>query len=46
LHTLDNRDRARLLATQSPHADDWLFATAITAISLRMSIETIRVAVD
>jgi hypothetical protein len=45
LHALDNKDKARLLATQAPHSSDWLFATPITAIGLRMSNETIRVAV-
>ena len=45
LHALDHRDKARLLATQGPHSGDWLFATPITAIGLRMSNETIRVAV-
>jgi len=45
LHSLDHRDKARLLATQAPHSGDWLFATPITAIGLRMSNETIRVAV-
>ena len=45
LNALDNKDKARLLAIQAPHSGDWLFATPITAIGLRMSNETIRVAV-
>jgi len=45
LHALDNRDKARLLAARAPHAGDRLFATPITAIGLRMSNETIRLAV-
>jgi hypothetical protein len=45
LNALDDKDKARLLATQAPHSGDWLFATPITAIGLRMSNETIRVAV-
>jgi len=44
-HTFDNSDKARLLAAQAPHSGDWLFATPITAIGLRMSNETIRLAV-
>jgi len=39
LHTLD---KAGLLAAQAPHSGDWLFATPITAIGLRMSNETNR----
>ena len=45
LNALDDKDKARLLATQAPHSGDWLFATPITAIGLRMSNETIRVAI-
>ena len=45
LNAVDNKDKARLLATQAPHSGDWLVATPITAIGLRMSNETIRVAV-
>ena len=41
-----NKDKARLLASQVPHSGDWLFATPVTAIGLRMSNEAIRVAVD
>ena len=45
LHAVDIKDKARLLATQAPHSGDWLFATPVTAIGLKMSNETIRVAV-
>ena len=46
-NALSNKDKARLLASQAPyaHSGDWLFATPITAIGLRMSNEVIRVAV-
>ena len=42
LCALNRRDKARLLATQAPHSGDWLFASPITAIGLRISNETIR----
>jgi len=45
LHALDNKNKTRLLAAQAPHSGAWLFATPITAIGLRMSNETIRLAV-
>ena len=36
-NALSNKNKARLLASQAPHSGDWLFATPITAIGLRMS---------
>ena len=38
-------DRARLLASRSPHSGDWLLAPPVTALGLRLSDEEIRVAV-
>ena len=38
-------DKARILTTKATHAGDWLNAPPITSIGLRMSNETIRVAV-
>ena len=38
-------DTARLKAIAAPHAGDWLNATPITAVGLRLSDEPIRVAV-
>ena len=38
-------DRARLLATASPHSGDWLHAPPITAVGLRLSDEAVRIAV-
>ena len=38
-------DKARLLASKSPHSSDWLCALPITACSLRLSDEAIRVIV-
>jgi len=38
-------DKARLLAVSSPHAGDWLHAPPKTAVGLRLSDETFRVAV-
>ena len=38
-------DKARLLASASPHSDGWLHAPPITAVGLRLSDEAIRVAV-
>ena len=37
-------DKARLRAVCAPHAGNWLLAPPITAMGLRMSYETIRVA--
>jgi len=41
----DAVSRARFLAAQSTHAGDWVHAPPITAVGLRQSNETIRVAV-
>ena len=41
----DQRDRARLLASQAPHSADWLFALPITSVGLRLSNEAVRIAV-
>ena len=38
-------DKARILASKAAHTGDWLNAPPITSIGLRMSNETIRVAV-
>ena len=38
-------DKARLLASASPHSDGWLHAPPITAVGLRLSDEAVRVAV-
>ena len=38
-------DNARILASKAAHTGDWLNASPITSIGLRMSNETIRVAV-
>ena len=38
-------DRARLLASQAPHAGDWLLAPPVTALGLRLTDEVIRIAV-
>ena len=40
----DDYSRARLLAVSSPHAGDWLNASPITAVGLKMTNEVIRVA--
>src|SRR6201995_1410523 len=40
----DDYIRARLLAVSSPHAGDWLNASPITAVCLKMTNEVIRVA--
>ena len=37
-------DKARLRAATAPHAGNWLLAPSITAVGLRMTNETIRVA--
>ena len=37
-------DKARLQAAMASHAGDWLLAPPITAVGLRMTNETIRVA--
>ena len=39
-------DMARLRAATASHSDDWFHAPPITAVSLRLSDETIRVAVS
>ena len=38
-------DQARLLAAQSEHSGDWLHAAPITSVGLRMSNDTVRIAV-
>ena len=38
-------DQARLKAVLTPHAGDWLHAPPLTAVSLRLSDEAIRVAI-
>ena len=38
-------DKARLLASKTPHSSDWLYVLPITACGLRLSDEAIRVAV-
>ena len=38
-------DKATLLASKAPHSSDWLYALPITACSLRLSDEAIRVTV-
>ena len=38
-------DRARLIAIQSPHASDWLFALPISSCGLRLDDEAVRIAV-
>ena len=38
-------DQARLKAMVSPHAGDWLHASPLTAVGLRLSDEAIRVAI-
>src|SRR6476469_738151 len=43
--TTDNYDKARLLASQAPHAGDWLNAPPISSVGLRLSNEALRVAV-
>ena len=43
--TTDQRDRARLLASQSPHSADRLFALPLSSIGLRLSNEAVRVSV-
>jgi len=40
----DDYTHARLLAVSSPHAGDWLNASPITAVGLKMTNEVIRVA--
>ena len=39
-------DTARLRVVATPHVGDWLHATPITAVGLRLSDEAIRIAVD
>lgn len=41
----DTYDQARVKASQSPHASDWLYALPIAARGLRLDNETVRVAV-
>ena len=41
----NDRDRARLLATQAPHSGDWLNALPISTCGLRMSDDVIRTAI-
>lgn len=41
----DQRDRARLLASQAAHSADWLYALPISSLGLRLSNEAVRVAV-
>jgi len=41
----DDYTKARLLASQAPHAGDWLNAPPITAVGLRLSNDALRVAV-
>ena len=38
-------DRARLIASQAPHARNWLLAPPVTALGLRLTDEVIRIAV-
>ena len=38
-------DKARILSASSPHSGDWLMASPITSIGLRLSDEMIRIAV-
>jgi len=38
-------DRTRLFAPSSPHSGDWLYASLITSVSLRLSDEATRTAV-
>jgi len=45
LRSRDPYDRARLNAIQTPHASDWLFALPVTSQGLRLSDESLRVAV-
>ena len=44
-HCTSQIDKARILASKAAHTGDWLNAPPITSIGLRMSNETIRVAV-
>jgi len=44
-HATADIDRARLLATSSPHSGDWLAAPPITSVGLRLSDVEIRIAV-
>ena len=37
-------DQARLRAAAAPHSEDWLLAPPITAVGLRLTNETIRIA--
>ena len=39
-------DQARLRAAVAPHSGDWLLAPPITAVGLRMTNETIRIALE
>lgn len=41
---IDERDRARLLAAQSPHSGAWLQALPMSSVGLRMTDDTIRIA--
>jgi hypothetical protein len=45
LQVADETSKARILATMSPHAGDWLLAPPLTSVGLRMDNNTIRVAV-
>src|SRR6218665_2508594 len=39
------RDRARLLVSRAPHSGDWMLASPVTALGLRLSDEEVRIAV-
>src|SRR5664279_989185 len=41
----DQRDRARLLASQAAHSADWLYTLPISSLGLRLPDEAVRVAV-
>src|SRR6476469_7004070 len=43
--TTDNYDKARLSASQAPHAGDWLNAPPISSVGLRLLNEALRVVV-
>jgi len=43
--TSSDMDKARLLAASSPHTGDWLHAPPIASVGLRLSDQTVRVAV-
>ena len=44
-NAVDQRDRARLLASQAAHSADWMYALPISTLGLRLSNEAVRVAV-